>query len=101
MAKYQSQESKINKFITNSILPALFNSDLDYKKVVKTVAFEKGVKEEKVEQSLKALIDMGKIKEIHILTVPDKDFEDILKNKGIVKKELEKEFKRVENQEDN
>lgn len=95
MGKYESQEAKINSFLESVIIPALEVNDLDYNKVVKNVAFEKGVKEDKVKQSLQILIEMGKIKEIHILTIPDEKFEGMLKNMATTRKEVEKEIKEV------
>jgi len=90
--KYQSQDEKINNFLQNAILPALREKDLDYKKLVKTMCFDLGVKENRVIEALNNLIEMEKIKEIRILTINDDQIDDYVKNLSKKDKEIKEDF---------
>lgn len=94
--QYESQEEKINNFLDNKIIPILKKKDLDHDKVIKAICLELGIKKEKVEQSISNLIELGKIKEIHILTIPNDQLDNWLKDFFEKEKEEKKEVKKVD-----
>ena len=95
-SRYKTKEEKINEFIDKAILPALQKQDLDYDKVVQAVCHELGINENNVDQVIKRFIQMGKIKEIHILTIPDEQVEGFLKEYFEEERKQKKEAEKVD-----
>lgn len=100
---YQTQDERIIEFIDQNILPALTQKDLDYKKVVQLISIELGMRKDKVEKALDNLIAIGKMSEIHILTIPDDkigDWLQDLKKYDEIKEEAPKELQEAKQEDE-
>lgn len=84
---YRTGSEKIKEAIEGFGLKALSKADLDYTKFVRAIADLTGTTTPRVEQVLNNYIGMRKIKEIHILTIPDEHVSEWIDQE--VKKEKE------------
>jgi len=77
---YQTNRAKIINFANDKIVPLLKEKDLEYKEVVQIISENVGCSSEMVIDGLKTLIP-NKIKEIHVLTIPDEEVTNWLRDR--------------------
>lgn len=96
--QYESQDEKVNNFLENTLLPLIkeANKDIEFNEVVQQCSLHLNVKEEKIKEGLNRFIKSGKIKEIHIITIPDSEVQDWLNNLVKKDKEVNEELKELE-----
>lgn len=92
---YQSKQERINQFITQKIIPLLSNKDLDFNEVVIVVMENCLCNRELAIQELQRLISFKKIKEIHVLTIPDEQIGSWINQMVKTEKEDLQVFKEV------
>ena len=87
---YQSKRQKISDFFDSKIYPLLKSNDLDYKEILKVIQENTYATESMIEEVIRNKVMMKKIKEIHILTIPDEEIPNFLERLKIIEKEKEK-----------
>lgn len=92
MAGYKTKREQITSFIERYVLTGVKNRDLNYYKLVEGLAIETGSSSSMVEDILRGFIKSGKLKEIRVLTIPDKEIDTFLDNL----KKMEKERKEAD-----
>lgn len=76
---YKSKNDVVREYIENEIVPILKFKDLDFKKVISLVKLKTGAREDIIMFTINNLIENSIIKEEHILTIPDNQVSDWLK----------------------
>lgn len=89
---YQSQREKVILFLNGQILPLLKKKDINYNELIFIIKENTFVNDNIIDEVIRSYIKQGKFKEIHILTIPDKEIENWL----IENKKEEEEMKKVE-----
>lgn len=91
--KYITNKEKVAAFITEQIIPYLINNtkDLDYEQTINAICSETHSSRIIAEEILKSFFP-HKIKEIHILTIPDENvktwLEEMQKKENLINKDL-------------
>lgn len=99
--RYKPQKQRIADYIRDRIVTYLRKKDLDYYKVLRGMSMDLGVSEEKIEEVLRIFVENKEIREIRILTIPDEQIGDWLKEVKEIneeKKKMDKAMKKIENE---
>lgn len=88
--QYVTNKQKIMEYIEINILAFLKQKDLDYNKVIDLISEKTSSNPSMVKTILDSFINSGKIKQINILTIPDKQIDGWLKEV----KEMEEQKKK-------
>ena len=94
-SKYISTREKVMDYIENNILLFLKQKDLDYYEVIKIIKIKTSCSENLIKNILKDYINSGKIKEIRVLTIPDEQIGEWLKNLKEMEEQKEKDDEEV------
>ncbi len=86
---YITNKQKLIEFITNQIIPCLKKRDLDYNKTIQAICSETNATRNTATEILRSLIPR-QIKEVHILTIPDKEVKTWLDEMKETKEDIKK-----------
>lgn len=88
---YKPQNELAKEFMEKIVIPALEDRDLDYYKLISTAMSDFNIKSKVIEDLLDNFIKADKIKELRILTIPDRKLQDSIKKDNIKEKDLSPE----------
>ena len=94
---YQTKRERTINIVENIIIPAIKKSvgDVDYYEVLKAISTRAKITNKEAESVVEEFIINNILKEVRILTIPDEEVSDWLKDYFDKEKEMEEEDKKI------